>query len=406
MSNRARRGIDFDVLIVGSSVAGSSTAARLAGLGWCVLLLDKAVFPREKLCGEGLMPGGVRILRESGLLEPLDKAGARRFFGVRFLLPGPRRLELDFRELASDVFGLVCSRRELDHILLQHALHQESVEFLPATRAESVRWLDDRVEVEVAGPNGRRRVRTRVVIAADGIHSAFHRRLGIGRSVPRRRRMAVRARFESCRAVAAAVEIHCRPGSEAYVAPLSDDSLRVTCLLSHPVGSGPFHLESIYQSALEGFPALSEQLEGATRVGAVEATAPVSLRLNRCHGARCLLVGDAAGACDPITGQGMSLALRDAKLACEILDEKLRANDLSDSALGCFTKRRQAYFQPSSLMAGRLLAILRSRFLMRRTVRALQKRDSLRHKMLGMVSGSATTTSLTWLDQLHLATGI
>ncbi len=80
----------FDVIVAGAGVAGSTTAALLAQQGSDVLLVERATFPREKICGEGLMPAGADILHKLGILSELQGEGGQAFSGIHFpLFPEP-----------------------------------------------------------------------------------------------------------------------------------------------------------------------------------------------------------------------------------------------------------------------------------------------------------------------------
>jgi len=112
---------NFDGIVVGAGVAGSTTAALLARQGFRVLLVEKATFPREKICGEGLMPAGADILHKLGILSELRAQGAQAFSGIHFHLPRDRCLELNFGEVSRTAQGWVVPRTVLDTRLARFA---------------------------------------------------------------------------------------------------------------------------------------------------------------------------------------------------------------------------------------------------------------------------------------------
>lgn len=113
---------DYDVIIVGAGVAGSASAILLGQEGHRVLLLDRAVFPRHKTCGEGIMPEGVRVLETLGVLPDILDAGAGLARGLRFRSPAGVWAQADFPPMeGKEALSVVIRRYELDHLLLQRA---------------------------------------------------------------------------------------------------------------------------------------------------------------------------------------------------------------------------------------------------------------------------------------------
>ena len=117
----APRAESADVIIVGAGPSGSATAAYLAMAGLDVLLLEKAAFPREKVCGDGLTPRAVRELITLGIPTP-EEDGWIKNKGLR-IVGGGHRLELNWPDLASfPPYGLVRTRQDFDEILARHAV--------------------------------------------------------------------------------------------------------------------------------------------------------------------------------------------------------------------------------------------------------------------------------------------
>jgi geranylgeranyl reductase family protein len=198
-----------DVIVVGAGPPGSSAALRLAQAGLDVLVLEKARFPREKVCGDGLTPRAVKALTGMGIpMAPAD--GWRRTKGVR-LVAGGSRLELDWPELSSyPGYGMVRGRLAFDEILARHA--QKAGADLREGMTVTGPLLDERTG-RIAGVTARpadhdpgtggrpaaRRFRARLVVAADGNSSRLSVSMGLRRREDRPLAVAVRGYYTSPR---------------------------------------------------------------------------------------------------------------------------------------------------------------------------------------------------------------
>ena len=171
-----RSDVNADVVVVGGSVAGSATAAFLARRGHSVVILDKARFPRDKPCGEGLMPHGVDLLSELGVLDRARAAGAAELTGVRYTLENGQTVRAGFPSLSGrSSVGLGIRRLALDQLLLDFARDSASVQVRENYR---VTGLVRRNGAVVGVTDGHREVRACVVVGADGIRSTVRRSMG------------------------------------------------------------------------------------------------------------------------------------------------------------------------------------------------------------------------------------
>ncbi len=392
----------YDAIIVGASVAGSSLAALLGRCGVRALLLDRSVFPRRKVCGEGLMPAGVGILEGFGLTVQARLLGARPFTGLRFHISARHSMELDFTELDSSLHGLAMAREGLDTMLVNHAAAQPGVEVRQGFNVRGFHIAKDRVAVW--GDDGEV-FSGRVLVGADGIRSRFPKAMGIQRQNPGNGRFALRASFDGLRGMDGLVEVFCSPAAEAYIAPMGDERARVTLLIDGPPDSGRRHADELYSRTIQGFPSLTKRMRSLQPEEGVEATSPVCQRLGRCHDNRLLLVGDAAGAVDPVTGQGMTVALRDALLASEVLTSALARDALEAEDLAIYSRRRELHFQVSYELAQNLLFVLQRPFVARQAARAISRNRRLRRRLLSLATESQPQQPLTHLEHLRLLFG-
>ncbi|OJZ68926.1 monooxygenase [Mycobacterium paraffinicum] len=286
---------DTDLLIVGGGPGGLATALHARRHGLSVIVADPREGPIDKACGEGLMPGGLAELTSLGV----DPAGMP-FHGIAYVSEH-RRAEARFR--GGPGRGV---RRTTLHAALAARAKEQDTEWL---RARVTTVQQDAHGVTAAG------VRARWLVAADGLHSQVRRSVGITAAAGTPRRYGVRWHFR-VPAWSEFVEVHWSRLGEAYVTPVEPDLVGVAIL-------------SRGRPDLDWFPGLARQLGGAAR-GAARGCGPLRQVVSRRVAGRVLLVGDAAGYEDALTGEGISLAVKQAAAAvAAIVDETPSSYELA-----------------------------------------------------------------------------
>jgi flavin-dependent dehydrogenase len=347
----------LDVVIAGAGPAGAVAGLLLARAGARVLIVDRDQFPRDKLCGDTLNPGAVGLLASIGL-DGGPLATARPLTGM--LVSGPR---VAIRtQYPPGRTGLAVRRRDLDAWLLDAAI-RAGARFEAGLVVRQPLACDRRGPTGVGGvvlarrsngpqPPGRWRVvpgdPTRgsemrvpavMTVAADGRRSALARALSLTWHPPAPRRWAFGVYTAGVGHTGDVGEMHIRPGRYLGIAPLTADLANV-CLVTVPRAGAGRPLDVIRQ-AIHSEPQLASRFATAEFVGDVRVLGPLAVEASAAGVPGLLMAGDAAGFVDPMTGDGLHLALQSAVLAAEEILRVLATGDVSAAPAHLALARRR-----------------------------------------------------------------
>jgi len=284
-----------DVVVVGGGPVGLAAAMYAVRSGLSVVVLEPRQGVVDKACGEGLMPGGVHALATLGV-NPVGWD----LLGIRYLGDG-RQAEADF----SVGPGRGVRRTEL-HTALRSAAAAAGVKILPLA-ACGVEQSSEEVRVRTQGPGQTPGpdVYGRYLLAADGLHSPTRRALGLQLSTRGPQRFGQRRHY-CLQPWSSYVEVHWGSYAEAYVTPVGPDLVGVAILSARRMA---------FQEQLDQFPRLRERLANASSATRVRGAGPLRQRVARRVAGRVLLIGDAGGYVDALTGEGISLGMAQARAA-------------------------------------------------------------------------------------------
>lgn len=336
------------MLIVGGGPAGSALAVQLGRRGLTVDLLDRSHFPRDKPCGEGILPGGVEVLTAMGLVDAL---GGQKLLGVQYHVGKHiARAEFGWKADGSQRFGLGQRRQALDHILWTTAKATQGVEVHPGVVVTHVLIEGDRALGVVAEGV---EYRARWIVGADGASSVLRRALRLER-IDEPRRVGLRAHFRNISSDVPLdhIQVFLRPGYELYLTPLPDRQVLVAALTFQDNAA---KLRKNFRIWCGQEPLLSQWLCGSEQSSELMGRSALRRRLASGPLPRGLtFIGDAAASSDPITAAGISRALKDAHLLAQTLPEMISG---SRSAERRFTRSRDAGARTHRLLGQGLLSL-------------------------------------------------
>lgn len=340
---------EHDVIVVGAGPGGATTATALAQQGHDVLLIDRHGFPRDKICGDAISLGCIRIMNDLGMAGKVNDAVARgefhRLDGMRLVGPSGHLVEADFKRGPNGEESYVAPRIYYDAVIQQHAVDSGAC-FLQAEVKEPI-IENGRVVGVTARVNGETKAyRSRVVVGADGVTSTIMRALRPEpeQHVDKHRAVALRAYIKGLDLFPHMVEFF-----------LYDDILPGYAWI-FPIGGGAANiglgmrldrfrqlkknLKKMLQEFLE-MPAIKERAKNGTEIRDVaiwQLNFGSQKKLQHAYDG-ALLVGDAAGFINPLTGGGIENALISGVLAADAITGALRSGDTSREALKVYERR-------------------------------------------------------------------
>lgn len=398
---------DADVLVVGGGLAGATTALHMARAGLSVQIFDGKRFPREKPCGEGLMPHGVRLLDELGVLARLGPEDTHHFRGIEYVVDGDIRARGEFPTLAGGYqLGMGVRRLKLDETILSMARAHPNIQVHEEARVDGVILAEGRA---IGLKTRMGEVYGRLIVGADGRGSLVRRQVGLDAPGAKRQRWGIRAHyyFPDAARVGEFVEVYKNRFGELYTTPVGPHELLVALLIEkEDMKRFGGKLEQGYFEYIATFPHLQKRLEGAQPCSDVMACGPLACASKRPYGPGVMLVGDAAGFLDAITGEGMTLALSCAKAASQVAVTALAQGEATEAALAPYGPARDRITRHYYIMTHSLLMLSKYHGLARFVVARMGKAPGLFRQLLGLNCGHFRAREIVWGDLGRFLVGV
>ncbi|UII20174.1 NAD(P)/FAD-dependent oxidoreductase [Fulvivirga ligni] len=325
----------FDVIIIGAGPAGTAAAIELGKANAKVAVIDKAVFPRDKTCGDAL---SVDVINQLEKLSPelaqdfqslSDKTAS---YGVKIVAPNQKEVEIPFLYQGEEKCGYICPRLSFDHLLFKHMKSYSSVEVFEGQKVSSIIRTKDVVSVITEGQT----FSAPLIIGADGAQSVVAKQLAEQRLDKKHHSGGLRVYYEQIEGFTSdnKIELHffknILPGY-LWIFPLPNGKANVGLgMLSSVISSKKINLKEVLKELLSNHPSLKERFSTSKPLESIKGFGlPLGSKKRSVSGDNYLLTGDAAGLIDPFSGEGIGNALRSGRFAADHALLCLKTNDFS-----------------------------------------------------------------------------
>ncbi len=334
----------YDVFIVGAGPAGAACALALVHAGLKIAIVDKASFPRDKVCGDALSAD------VAAQLPMLSETLARKFFlpeqklasyGVRLYSPDLTRIDIPFRGKTDKANGYVMRRREFDDLLFQSVKATGHCTMLEDCAVTATKVTDDGVEITTDSGS----CHARMIVGADGANSVVARLVGTKKVTRKHHSAGLRVYYENVGGFHEKNHIELYffreilPGY-LWIFPLGEGRANVGIgMLSSAVSQKNINLRNTLEKLIATHPLLADRFANAKPLESVKGhSLPLGSMKRRLSGDRFILVGDAAGLIDPFTGEGIGNAIRSGRVAAAHIIRCFEASDFSAALTNAYDR--------------------------------------------------------------------
>ena len=344
--------IKTDICIIGAGPGGAATALKLSHLGIPSVVVDKAVFPRDKVCGDAISGKAVTILRriDPGIVERFELATAEQssVWGIRFGAPNGKVIDVPFRPDYDPAIdpkqGFVAKRIDFDNRLVEEVKRRDNIQLHEGISIEKYERTPDGYLLSNA--DGSFQVQARLLIVANGAHSAFSRHhVGLEKD-EKHHAGAVRAYYRNVTGLHTDgfIELHflkeINPGY-FWIFGLPGGHANVGLgMRSDFVSQRHFNLTKGLQEIITTHPEFRERFKDAELMGkTIGYGLPLGSKKRPISGDHFMLVGDAGHLIDPLSGEGIGNAIYSGCIAAELAQQCLATNDFSANTMLAYDVR-------------------------------------------------------------------
>ena len=340
--------LNTDVLILGAGPGGAATALFLAKENIPCIVVDKAVFPRDKICGDALSGKVVEILNrydrsfvEKLSLDPIQL----NCWGVTFVAPNLEELSIPFRnkpkktdEKREIAPGFITKRYDFDHFMVKEVKKHDGVNLMEGVEIDQ--FVKTPKGFTCSDKSGNYIIHAKLVIDGSGAHSQFAKKIGKLEVEKEHHCAGLRVYYKGVTGIKEGnyIELHFLkdflPGY-FWIFPLADGQCNVGVgMRSDYVGKKRINLKTELNNIIQKYPQLSERFKNAEPVDDIRGYGlPLGSKKRAISGDNYMLIGDAASLIDPFTGEGIGNAILSGYTAAQQAKEAIEIKNFSGTAL-------------------------------------------------------------------------
>lgn len=341
--------VQTHILIIGAGPGGATTALFLAKYGIKSTLVDKATFPRDKICGDALSGKVVEVLKklDASLIDDLCKQQNEFLgsFGVTFVAPSGQSLRVPFKNEITETSpppGFISKRIDFDNWLIDQVRKHPDIQLIENTELRKFERT----------PSGYRAVsksdevfESKLIIAADGASSTFAKEQAGLKTEPAHNCFGLRAYYKNILGLDHQnfIELHFLkdflPGY-FWIFPLPNGYANIGVgMRADVVHDKKLNLKKEFEKIIASHPAISPRFAQAEQIGEVKLHGlPLGSKKRPLSGDNYMLIGDAAMLIDPFTGEGIGNAMMSGMFAAQHAKRALESGDFSAASLKAYDK--------------------------------------------------------------------
>jgi len=338
-----------NVLIIGAGPAGSSLSLFLSGKKIPHLIIDKAVFPRDKVCGDALSGKVMDVLTKLDKNFPVEINSLPQSFtgsyGVKFAAPNGKFIDIPFKKDLSGLArppGFISKRNHFDHYLFQK-IDRNYATVLENCTVRDLERKNGGVECSLFENEKPLNVFAKIVVGAEGDRSVVARKFSSVKKEDEHYCAGLRAYYKGITGFHEKnfIELHflkeLLPGY-LWIFPLPNGEANVGVgMLSNEVSSRKVNLKKVMLEAIANNPTIKNRFANAELDGEIKGWGlPLGSKKRKISGDNFLLLGDAASLIDPFTGEGIGNAMVSGMIAAKHVDAAIEANTFDEKFFSAY----------------------------------------------------------------------
>ena len=383
----------YDVIIVGAGPAGSTAALYAHRLGLNCILLDKAIFPRDKICGDALSGKSVRLMRELDLLDGVEKLDGSEINRITFGSPSHSQFDVHLKGNKNNDYitkGYVVPRKIFDNFLFEKA--DELTETRQGFTVNDIIYQNDKIS-GVKGTNieGKEEIlNAPIIMGCDGANSIVARKLGLYEMDMENTAVAIRCYYEGVQGLSNQIELHyvseVKPGY-FWLFPAGNGKANIGIGLSkNDAKKEDRTLRQIMDEIVQSDYFRSRFGNARPLEKPVGWNLPLGRIKRKNHGNGFMLLGDAAGLVDPFTGEGIGNAMVAAKYAMEVALKAKNNRDYSEKLFSEYDQLLWGEIGGELRTSTKLQSLARSSFLLNFVIDRAARNEEVQAIISGMLS--------------------